>query len=199
MGYIRYPDANFLGGSGGGEGSSLQTITDFELAGLTGSDVNTLNTILDTYNSDIVAKVNTEIVSSVLQLQGSNLTGSGEHELKVTQDMASVEGGIVATLHNLPVQSVSGNDMVVLGDATGVLVATKRVIIMQKLTQLGRTTHLGLVASDGNIARLEIDSVSYNAGNDETTVTFLNPDLLDLSMGIAAPNQPDELRLAPFD
>ena len=198
-GFTRYPDINFTGGSGG-TGSASETLSDFEIAGLTGEDVNSPNTILDTYNSDISTKLNSEIVASAIQLEVGQNSGTVEHTLNVSPDMTSVKGGMVIPLHAMPVQSVSGNDMVLTGDATSVLPDNSRVIIMQKTTQLNRVTHTGLMDNDNKVARLVVSSTSYNLINDETTVTLTNlTPALDLSMGIAAPQQPDELRIAPFD
>lgn len=199
-GFTRYPGGNFEGGGAGGAGSALQTLTDAELAGLNGQDVSTPNSILDTYNSEIAALgANSEITKSLARLvAGQNDNGTVEHELNLSVDMTKVDGGIVASLHAAAVQSVTGNDMVVKGDATSLFPDASRVLIMTKIEQLGRTTHTGLSDNDNNIARLIVTSTSFDGTDTTITLTNLTP-VLDLSMGVAALDMPDQLRLAPFD
>lgn len=148
---------------------------------------------------------NLEIVGgSETKLSGSNLTGSYERNREVTTTVGSAEAIITAGIRGLRPQNsgIAGVDTVTFtGDLTGYFAVGKFLVTYRSLTTDGKPSYIWLTNPDNNgwPEIFEIDSVTYNVGLDETEVVVLNPDSLDITMGVADGSQNDQLRFAPWN
>jgi len=182
-------------GTGGGSGTNANLLALDENKEL-------INCIFDDFESDIGAtKVNTQLSGGDLIITPGQLSGTYEANKETTTSLSSVE--VLAEMKTQMAapksEAIAANTIKFEGDVSTVFVAGEKVIIGKKLEQLGSTDHIWLLDNDENVARLEISSSTFSAVSGETDVVLLNPDSLDLSMGVITAELNDKLRVVPFN
>lgn len=189
--------SSFLPLGGGGAGADLlKTLTEAELGDLLSVDPRSL---LDAMNNNIGTLTNMEKVASALRLSAGQTLGEYTLEKELSADMNSVEGVAVKTAQAAVPKSITGNNVVFHGNVTAEFPAGSKVLFAKKLEQNNQTTHSFLMGADNNVARIEVGSSTYNVGNNETTVAFLNPGALDLTLGLIASEYSENHRVILHD
>jgi len=177
-----------------------------------------LDSFLDSFNFDKgAALTDVSIVASTLRLDVGILSG-GEYlaEKTVTKTMNKANGKFQALIQGIAPQDgqspLNGNPtqaVIFDKDVTGFFEVGKEVFLVKKLDQFGgdsggtRTDHVFLTNNtDGKVARLIVNvgsPPSFDSGNDETTVTFDNPNTEDLAFGIGVNDLNSTLRFLPWN
>jgi len=185
---------------GGGSGEAGDTLLDAE-SGLPYED--SQNMILDTFNTDLGTKVKLVNNGSALRFDDAETSGASYIRSRLTSaKMGSVDGKIVVDIQMMRPQAtvISANTIVFDGDIAAYFTAGDHAILGRVEESDGRMIMRHLLDTDDKPAVLEVDTSTYSSVNDETTLVLLNPNTLDLNIGLTvAADVEEKLRIMPFE
>lgn len=203
---------NFGAGGTANQSSStkagyLKVLDDAELKLIADNDTSTAypDYVIESFQDEKegVVLTNADIKASKLTLPAGQLVGSYERSQRSSTKVNNVDGIMVATIQGLAPKLITDNldgthSIKFHGDVSSYFANSKNVFAFEVIEQYGHAKSIYLLDSQDRPAVLTTNGpATYNAGADETDV--LLGDLgLDLSLGVAAIDQYDSVRFAPF-
>lgn len=197
-----------LGGGGAGT-DILQTLSEAELGSMLAPSPNRLLDSFDT--ADKGTRSQLDVYADALRFSGLFNDGTYERSLETSTKAKQVDGVAVMRLQGLGPkagQTVPMNAdpqaITFHGDVTDMFSAGSNVVIAKLLPSSDgdaddQNRYIAVLGADDSPALLNVDSVSYSAGPNETTLTLDNPDTVDLAAGVGTNDLNDNLRVIPFD
>lgn len=197
-GKILIPGVNFSGGGAAGGNSLLDTLSQEEANTLPAVDP---YLILDDFNEARGVIVGLERVGSKLQPQTGQVSGTYVRSKEVSSTVTKVNGiarisPTACAPNNI---AVSGNAFTFAGDVSNLFPAAKPVVIVKQITSDGSDAYIGLMDTNGKVARLVVSSCVYNGGSNTSLLTLSNPNSLDLDLDVSPSNYNASLRVIPMD
>jgi len=201
-----------LGGasSGGGSGAAatidwgdlFHTLDQAENNALTTRHV---NQIIDTFNAEFGTWTNLSATSGGAALDAGQTSGTYERILNTSSTSTQATGVITARIQEFACKNsgITGNVIIYSGDLTPYFSASapgnKAIFFAVSTNDDSSRNTKHLMTSGDKLAILTISTIFYNVGTDETTITFNNPSLYDLTLGLAGGTLNTYHRIQPFD
>jgi len=200
------------GGGGGGSGTEFgdiyQQLNEEELQSLSSK---VPNQIIDAFNDNSRGdKVDMAASGDALRIDAGETEGSYTRKLAASISCSTVNGIAVHSVQRLAPKSGqtvpmddSSQDIIFSGDVTEFFPVNKKITLAKLLADSddyadGFNRYQFLNNGD-KILELEVTAVSFDSGQDETTITVSNAGTVDLAMGIVTGDLNSKMSVFPWD